>query len=113
MAIAGLKRANLRVFHIAWGLASPDVSAILAAVPMTLTVECEQEFEGRWFAEVPQLPGVHGYGATRDAATQQALALAFQMLENDSRLGVKRADADEVYGRESERRLSAAPSSLS
>lgn len=76
---------------------------------MTLTVECEQEFEGRWIAEVPQLPGVHGYGATRDAATQQALSLAFQMLENESRLGLKRTDADEVYGRQSERRLSVAP----
>ncbi len=76
---------------------------------MTLTVECEQEFEGRWFAEVPQLPGVHGYGATRDAATQEALTLAYQMLETESRLGLQRAEADELYGRQSERRLSAAP----
>ena len=80
---------------------------------MTLTVECEQEFEGRWFAEVPQLPGVHGYGSTRDAATQQALSLAYQMLEAESRLGVKRADGDEVYGRQSERRLSSAPPPVS
>ncbi|MET0790393.1 MAG: type II toxin-antitoxin system HicB family antitoxin [Polyangiaceae bacterium] len=80
---------------------------------MTLTVECEQEFEGRWFAEVPQLPGVHGYGPTRDAATQEALSLAFRMLEDESRLGVKRAETDELYGRQSERRLSVAPPPVS
>ena len=113
MAIPGLNEANGCVFHFTWGLARPEVSAILASVPMTLTVECEQEFEGRWFAEVPQLPGVHGYGSTRDAATQQALLLAYQLLEAESRLGVKRADADEVYGRQSERRLSAAPPPVS
>jgi len=76
---------------------------------MTLTVECEQEFEGRWFAEVPQLPGVHAYGVTRDAATQQALTLAYRMVEDERRLGVNRAEAVEVYGRQSERCLSAAP----
>jgi predicted RNase H-like HicB family nuclease len=80
---------------------------------MTLTVECEQEFEGRWFAEVPQLPGVHGYGSTRDAATQQALSLAYRMLEDESRLGIKRAEADELFGRQSERGLSVAPPAAS
>ncbi len=80
---------------------------------MTLTVECEQEFEGRWSAEVPQLPGVRGYGATRDAATEQALSLAYRMLEGESRLGIKRADTDELYGRQSERALSSSPATLS
>ena len=95
------------------GLGSGTSSAILTPVPMTLTVECEQEFEGRWFAEVPQLPGVKGYGTTRDAATEQALSLAYQMLEDESRLGIQRADADELYGRQSERGLSVAPPPVS
>lgn len=80
---------------------------------MTLTVECEQELEGRWFAEVPQLPGVHGYGSTRDAATQQALLLAYRMLEDESRMGIKRLEADELFGRQSERSFSAAPPAVS
>jgi predicted RNase H-like HicB family nuclease len=91
------------------GLASAKGGAILLAVPMTLTVECEQEFEGRWFAEVPQLPGVHGYGSTRDAATEQALLLAYRMLEDESRLGITRSEADALYGRQSERGSSIAP----
>jgi len=74
---------------------------------MTLTVECAKEFEGRWLAEVPQLPGVHAYGATRDAATEQALSMVYHALENDRRQGVQHADAAEVYGRQSERRLNA------
>jgi predicted RNase H-like HicB family nuclease len=72
---------------------------------MTLTVECAKEFEGRWLAEVPQLPGVYAYGATRDAATEQALSMVYHVLENERRHGVQRADAAEVYGRQSERRL--------
>lgn len=95
------------------GLASGSPSAILTSVAMTLTVECEQEFEGRWFAEVPQLPGVRGYGVTRDAATEQALSLAYRMLEDESRLGIQRSEAHELYGRESERGVSISPSTLS
>src|SRR6186713_1546362 len=72
---------------------------------MTITVECAKQFEGRWLAEVPQLPGVHAYGAPRDAATEQALSMVFHVLENERRLGVQHADAAEVYGRQSERRL--------
>lgn len=29
---------------------------------MTLTLEYEQEDDGRWLAEVPELPGVLAYG---------------------------------------------------
>lgn len=47
---------------------------------MTLTIEFEQESDGRWIAEVPQLPGVLAYGATQDEAAQHARALAFRVL---------------------------------
>ena len=77
---------------------------------MTLTVECAKEFEGRWYAEVPQLPGVHAYGATRDAATEQALSMVFRVLENERRLGVEHPDTADIFGRQSERRLSVAAS---
>lgn len=29
---------------------------------MNFTLECEQEVDGRWIAEVPELPGVLSYG---------------------------------------------------
>jgi predicted RNase H-like HicB family nuclease len=35
---------------------------------MDLIIEIEREEDGRWIAEVPQLPGVLAYGATADHA---------------------------------------------
>ena len=43
-------------------------------------VEIEQETDGRWIAEVPELPGVLAYGATRDAAVTRAQALSLRVL---------------------------------
>lgn len=39
---------------------------------MTFTVEYEREDDGRWLAEVIELPGVLAYGQTSDEATQLA-----------------------------------------
>ena len=47
---------------------------------MKLTLDIDQETDGRWIAEVPELPGVLAYGATRDQAIAQAEALAFRVL---------------------------------
>lgn len=47
---------------------------------MSLPMEFEQEDDGRWLAEVPDLPGVLAYGATRDEAGAAALALALRVL---------------------------------
>ena len=44
------------------------------------TVELELEEDGRWIAEVPELPGVLVYGATREEAVSRAKALAFRVL---------------------------------
>ena len=47
---------------------------------MRPTLETEQETDGRWLAEVPELAGVMAYGPTRDAAMAKAEALAFRVL---------------------------------
>ena len=47
---------------------------------MKLTLESEQETDGRWIAEVPQLAGVLAYGATRDAAMAKAEVLALRVV---------------------------------
>lgn len=47
---------------------------------MSLTVEVEQEEDGRWLAEVPELPGVLTYGPTRPEAAARAQALALRVL---------------------------------
>lgn len=47
---------------------------------MFLTVEIEREDDGRWIAEVVDLPGVMAYGDTRDQAVARAEALALRVL---------------------------------
>lgn len=52
---------------------------------MTLRVECEQEDDGRWLAEVPELPGVLVYGVTVDEALRRAIALAMRVRAHRNR----------------------------
>ncbi|MGH8608979.1 MAG: type II toxin-antitoxin system HicB family antitoxin [Gammaproteobacteria bacterium] len=47
---------------------------------MRLTVETEQEEDGRWIAEVSELPGVMRYGRSRAEAIAQAEALALRVI---------------------------------
>jgi predicted RNase H-like HicB family nuclease len=47
---------------------------------MPLTIEVEQEDDGRWLAEVPALPGVLVYGQTRREAVERVQALALRVL---------------------------------
>lgn len=43
-------------------------------------IELEQEDDGRWIADVPDLPGVLVYGQTRDEAIARVQSLAFRVL---------------------------------
>jgi predicted RNase H-like HicB family nuclease len=47
---------------------------------MEFTIEHEREEDGRWLAEVPELPGVLAYGATADEAMAKAEVLALRVL---------------------------------
>ena len=47
---------------------------------MKFTVEYEQEEDGRWLAEVKELPGVLVYGQTPDEAVAHAQALALRVI---------------------------------
>jgi predicted RNase H-like HicB family nuclease len=44
------------------------------------TIEDEREDDGRWIAEVMELPGVLAYGVTRDEAVARAKALALRVI---------------------------------
>ena len=43
-------------------------------------VETEQEVDGRWIAEVTDLPGAIAYGETKDAAIANAEAIALRVV---------------------------------
>lgn len=45
-----------------------------------LSIETEHEEDGRWIAEVPELPGVLVYGATEAEARTRVAALALRVI---------------------------------
>jgi predicted RNase H-like HicB family nuclease len=47
---------------------------------MHLRIETELEDDGRWIAEIPQLPGVLAYGTTAEEACAKAEILALRVL---------------------------------
>ncbi|HZX35111.1 MAG TPA: type II toxin-antitoxin system HicB family antitoxin [Thermodesulfobacteriota bacterium] len=45
-----------------------------------MIVETEKENDGRWIAEIHELPGVLTYGKTREEAISKAKALALRVM---------------------------------
>lgn len=63
---------------------------------MTLTFELEQESDGRWIAEIPDLPGTLVYGASREEATAKAKALALRVLADRLENGETNAELGDI-----------------
>ena len=55
-------------------------SSISRDLNMNFTLECEQEEDGRWIAEVPELPGVLAYGSSSADAMSKAEVLALRVI---------------------------------
>jgi predicted RNase H-like HicB family nuclease len=47
---------------------------------LQFTLETEQEEDGRWIAEIPELPGVLAYGATEQEALARVEALGLRVI---------------------------------
>ena len=47
---------------------------------LTFTIETEQEIDGRWIAEVMEIPGTMVYGDTPNEAVARVQALALRVL---------------------------------
>ncbi|MGB9031579.1 MAG: type II toxin-antitoxin system HicB family antitoxin [Acidobacteriaceae bacterium] len=47
---------------------------------MRFNIEFDQEEDGRWIAEIPELPGVMVYGSTREEAQSKVEALALRVI---------------------------------
>ena len=45
-----------------------------------MNIEIDREDDGRWIAEVPDLPGTLAYGKTRKEAISRVQALALRVL---------------------------------
>ena len=44
------------------------------------TIELEQEVDGRWIADVAEIPGAMAYGSTQEHAIAKAQAIALRVL---------------------------------
>ena len=64
---------------------------------MNLTVETEQDEDGRWIAEVPELSGVLVYGSSREQAVAGAKALALRVLADRLEHGEAVPEMNEVF----------------
>lgn len=62
-----------------------------------LTIEIEQEADGRWIAEVPQLPGVLAYGQSRQEAIERIQALSLRVLADRLEHGEPVPQMDSVF----------------
>ena len=64
---------------------------------MPLTIEIDRENDGRWIAEVPDLPGVLSYGQTRQEAIDRAQALSLRVLADRLEHGESVPDMGNVF----------------
>ena len=63
---------------------------------MRFTIETETEEDGRWIAEIVELPGVMQYGGSRDEAIARAEALALRVLAERIEAGDRPAEPIEI-----------------
>ncbi|MBW4692397.1 MAG: type II toxin-antitoxin system HicB family antitoxin [Lyngbya sp. HA4199-MV5] len=63
---------------------------------MDLTIELEQEDDGRWIAEILNLPGVLAYGDSQEDAMARVKALAFRVLAEQIENGEESSKLERV-----------------
>jgi predicted RNase H-like HicB family nuclease len=62
-----------------------------------MKIEIEREEDGRWIAEIPDLPGVLVYGDSRNEAISKAEALALRVLADRLEHGEEIPELREVF----------------
>jgi predicted RNase H-like HicB family nuclease len=62
-----------------------------------MKIELEREADGRWIAEVPELPGTLAYGQTRAEAIAKVEALALRVLADRLENGESIPELDGVF----------------
>ena len=62
-----------------------------------MRIEIDQEEDGRWIAEVPDLPGTMVYGQTREEAISKVEALALRVVADRLDHGEAIPELDELF----------------
>ena len=64
---------------------------------MTFRIEVEQEEDGRWIAEISEIPGAMVYGKSREDAVSRVEALALRVLAERIEHGETSPLIDKVF----------------
>lgn len=62
-----------------------------------MNIEIEREEDGRWIAEVPDLPGVMVYGQSREEALSKVETLALRVIADQLEHGETIPELDELF----------------
>ena len=62
-----------------------------------MKIEIEREEDGRWIAEIPDLPGVMAYGHSREDAIAKVKSLALRVLADRLDHGEEIPELREVF----------------
>lgn len=63
---------------------------------MGLSIQLDREEDGRWIAEVPDLPGVMVYGDSQDDAIAKVKALSLRVLADRIERGETMTETDHL-----------------
>jgi predicted RNase H-like HicB family nuclease len=64
---------------------------------MSFKIEIETEADGRWIAEVAELPGTMAYGQTKQEAVERVQVLALRVLADRLEHGESVPDVSAVF----------------
>ena len=62
-----------------------------------MKIEIDHETDGRWIAEVPELPGVMAYGKNRHEAIAKAEVLALRIIADRLEHGESIPELDDLF----------------
>ena len=62
-----------------------------------MKIEIERESDGRWIAEIPELPGVMAYGDSKLEAVAKAETIALRVIADRMEHGETVPELDELF----------------
>jgi len=69
----------------------------MRGISVNLLIEVEREDDGRWIAEIPELPGVMVYGQTREEAIFRVKTLALRVIADRLENGEMAPAIDQIF----------------
>jgi len=62
-----------------------------------MKIEIDREDDGRWIAEIPEMPGVMAYGVSRQEAITKVAALTLRLIADRIDHGERIPELDDMF----------------